>query len=69
MKVLKILLCGLLMALPVFAEESNDRQTATSLHYVSHELDTRQNKLSAGTNAAITYTNTAGNVYIPQNQQ
>ena len=62
MRIMKILLCGLLMALPVFAEETEDRQTATSLHYVSHELDTRQNKLTAGTNAALTYTNTAGGV-------
>jgi len=62
MKMLKFLLCGLLMAVPVFAEEADDRQTATSLHYVSHELDTRQDKLSAGTNAALTYTNAAGNV-------
>ena len=62
MKVLKFLLCGLLVALPVFAEEAEDRQTATSLHYVSHELDTRQNKLSAGSNKALTYTNAAGNV-------
>ena len=62
MKLLKFLLCGLLMALPVLAEEAEDRQTATSLHYVSHELDTRQNKLSAGSNKALTYTNTAGNV-------
>ena len=62
MKILKILLCGLLMTLPVWAEEQEDRQTATSLRYVSHELDTRQNKLSAGTNAAVTYTNTAGSV-------
>jgi len=62
MKMLKILLCVLLMALPVFAEEAEDRQTATSLHYVSHELDTRQNKLSAGSNKALTYTNAAGNV-------
>jgi len=62
MKLWKILLCGLLLALPVFAEEADDRQTATSLHYVSHELDTRQNKLSAGSNKALTYTNTAGNI-------
>jgi len=62
MKVMKFLLCCLLLALPVFAEESEDRQTATSLHYVSHELDTRQDKLSTGTNAALTYTNAAGGV-------
>ena len=62
MKVMKILLCGLLMAMPVFAEEAEDRQTATSLHYVSHELDTRQDKLSTGTNAALTYTNSAGDI-------
>ena len=62
MRVMKILLCGLLMAMPVFAEEAEDRQTATSLHYVSHELDTRQDKLSTGANAALTYTNSAGNV-------
>ena len=62
MKVWKILLCGLLLTLPVFANETEERQTATSLHYVSHELDTRQNKLSAGTNAALTYTNAAGGV-------
>ena len=62
MRIVKFLLIGLLVASPVFAEESDDRQTATSLRYVSHELDTRQNKLSAGTNAALTYTNAAGNV-------
>ena len=62
MKVLKFLLCGLLLALPVLAEESDDRQTATSLRYVSHELDTRQDKLTTGSNKALTYTNAAGNV-------
>ena len=62
MRIGEFLLCGLLVILPVFANESDDRQTATSLRYVSHELDTRQDKLSAGTNAALTYTNAAGNV-------
>ena len=62
MRMLKFLLCGLLMALPVLAEETEDRQTATSLRYVSHELDTRQNKLTTGQDKALTYTNAAGNV-------
>ena len=62
MRVMKILLCGLLMAMPVFAEETEDRQTATSLRYVSHELDTRQDKLSTGSNKALTYTNSAGDI-------
>ena len=62
MKVWKILLCGLVLAVPVFANETDDRKTATSLKYVAHELDTRQNKLETGTNQAITYTNLAGGV-------
>ena len=62
MKMLKILLCGLLLAMPVFANETDDRKTATSLKYVTNELDTRQNKLETGTNQAITYTNAAGGV-------
>ena len=51
-----------MLALPVFANETEERKTATSLSYVTHELDTRQNKLSAGTDAALTYTNAAGGV-------
>ena len=62
MRIGKFLLCGLLLALPVLAEEAEDRQTATSLRYVSHELDTRHDKLSTGSNKALTYTNAAGDV-------
>ena len=59
----KFLLFGLIAAvLPALAEEAADRKTATSLKYVTHELDTRQDKFSAETNKAMEYTNTAGNV-------
>ncbi len=59
----KFLLFGLIAAvLPAFAEEVADRKTATSLKYVTHELDTRQNKFGADTNKAMEYTNSAGTV-------
>ncbi len=59
----KFLVFGLLAAvLPAVAEESADRKTATSLKYVTHELDTRQNKFGADTNKAMEYTNSAGTV-------
>ena len=59
----KFLVFGLLAAvLPALAEEAADRKTATSLKYVTHELDTRQDKFSAETNKAMEYTNTAGDV-------
>ena len=45
-----------------FAEEAVDRKTATSLKYVTHELDTRQNKFGADTNKAMEYTDSAGMV-------
>ena len=48
--------------LPAVAEEAADRKTATSLKYVEHELDTRQNKFGAEQNKAMEYTNTAGDV-------
>ena len=57
----KFLLFGLLAAvLPAVAEEAADRKTATSLNYVEHELDTRQNKFTAEANKAMEYTNAAG---------
>ena len=63
MQLKKFLLFGLLAAvLPAFAEEVADRKTATSLKYVEHELDTRQNKFTAEQNKAMEYTNTAGSV-------
>ncbi len=59
----KFLLFGLMAAvLPAFAEEVADRKTATSLKYVEHELDTRQNKFTAEQNKAMEYTNSAGTV-------
>ena len=59
----KFLLFGLMAAiLPAVAEEAADRKTATSLKYVTHELDTRQDKFSAEANKAMEYTNTAGAV-------
>ena len=59
----KFLLFGLLAAvLPALAEEAADRKTATSLKYVEHELDTRQNKFGVDTNKAMEYTNAAGTV-------
>ena len=59
----KFLLFGLIAAvLPAVAEEAADRKTATSLKYVTHELDTRQNKFTAEANKAMEYTNTAGDV-------
>ncbi len=59
----KFLLFGLIAAvLPAFAEEAADRKTATSLKYVTHELDTRQNKFNAEQNKAMEYTNSAGDV-------
>ena len=59
----KFLLFGLLAAiLPAFAEEAADRKTATSLKYVTHELDTRQNKFTAEQNKAMEYTDSAGTV-------
>ncbi len=59
----KFLLFGLLVAmLPAVAEEAADRKTATSLKYVTHELDTRQNKFGADTNKAMEYTDSAGTV-------
>ena len=63
MQLKKFLLFGLIAAvLPAFAEEAADRKTATSLKYVTHELDTRQDKFTAETNKAMEYTNTAGDV-------
>ena len=59
----KFLLFGLVAAvLPALAEEAADRKTATSLKYVTHELDTRQDKFTAETNKAMEYTNSAGAV-------
>ncbi len=59
----KFLLFGLIAAvLPAVAEEAADRKTATSLKYVTHELDTRQNKFSADANKAMEYTDSAGTV-------
>ncbi len=63
MQLKKFLLFGLMAAvLPAMAEETADRKTATSLKYVTHELDTRQNKFSAEQNKAMEYTNAAGTV-------
>ena len=63
MQLKKFLLFGLLAAvLPAFAEEAADRKTATSLQYVTHELDTRQNKFTAEQNKAMEYTDSAGTV-------
>ncbi len=57
----KLFVFGLMAAaLPAFAEEATDRKTATSLKYVTHELETRQNKFDADTNKAMEYTNAAG---------
>ena len=59
----KILLFGLLaVVIPAFAEEAADRKTATSLNYVEHELDTRQDKFAANPNKAMEYTNATGTV-------
>ena len=59
----KFLLFGLMAAvLPAFAEEAADRKNATSLKYVEHELDTRQNKFTAESNKAMEYTDSAGTV-------
>ena len=59
----KFLLFGLIVAiLPAVAEEAADRKTATSLKYVTHELDTLQNKFGVDTNKAMEYTNAAGTV-------
>ena len=59
----KFLLFGLMAAvLPAVAEEAADRKTATSLKYVTHELETRQNKFGVDTNKAMEYTNAAGMV-------
>ena len=59
----KFLLFGLIAAiLPAAAEEVADRKTATSLKYVTHELDTRQDKFGAEANKAMEYTNAAGTV-------
>ena len=59
----KFLLFGLFAAiLPAVAEEAADRKTATSLKYVEHELDTRQNKFTAESNKAMEYTDSAGTV-------
>ncbi len=59
----KFLLFGLIAAiLPAVAEEAADRKTATSLKYVTHELDTRQNKFGVDTNKAMEYTDSAGTV-------
>ena len=61
MQLKKFLLFGLMATiLPAMAEEAADRKTATSLKYVEHELDTRQNKFTAESNKAMEYTNTAG---------
>ncbi len=63
MQLKKFLLFGLIAAvLPAFAEEAADRKTATSLKYVEHELDTRQNKFTAESNKAMEYTDSAGMV-------
>ena len=63
MNLKKFLLFGLIAAvLPAVAEEAADRKTATSLKYVTHELDTRQNKFGVDTNKAMEYTNAAGTV-------
>ncbi len=63
MQLKKFLLFGLLVAVvPAVAEEAADRKTATSLKYVTHELDTRQNKFGADTNKAMEYTDSAGTV-------
>ncbi len=63
MQLKKFLLFGLIAAaLPAVAEEVADRKTATSLKYVEHELDTRQNKFGADNNKAMEYTNAAGDV-------
>ena len=63
MQLKKFLMFGLLAAvLPAVAEEAADRKTATSLKYVEHELDTRQNKFGADTNKAMEYTSSAGTV-------
>ncbi len=57
----KFLMFGLMAAvLPAVAEEAADRKTATSLKYVEHELDTRQNKFTAEQNKAMEYTDSAG---------
>ncbi len=59
----KFLMFGLVVAImPAVAEDAADRKTATSLKYVEHELDTRQNKFGAEQNKAMEYTNTAGDV-------
>ncbi len=59
----KLFVFGLMAAvLPAFAEEVADRKTATSLKYVEHELDTRQNKFTAESNKAMEYTDSAGDV-------
>ena len=59
----KFLLFGLMAAvLPAVAEEAADRKTATSLKYVEHELDTRQDKFTAEQNKAMEYTDSAGDV-------
>ncbi len=59
----KFLLFGLIAAvLPAVAEEAADRKTATSLKYVEHELDTRQDKFTAEQNKAMEYTDSAGDV-------
>ncbi len=59
----KFLLFGLIAAvLPAVAEEAADRKTATSLKYVEHELDTRQNKFTSESNKAMEYTDSAGDV-------
>ncbi len=59
----KLFVFGLMAAvLPAFAEEAADRKTATSLKYVTHELDTRQDKFTAEQNKAMEYTNSAGDV-------
>ncbi len=63
MQLKKFLLFGLIAAvLPAVAEEAADRKTATSLKYVTHELDTLQNKFDAEQNKAMEYTNAAGTV-------
>ena len=63
MQLKKFLLFGLFAAiLPAVAEEAADRKTATSLKYVEHELDTRQNKFTAEQNKAMEYTDSAGDV-------
>ena len=59
----KFLVFGLIAAvLPAVAEEAADRKTATSLKYVEHELDTRQDKFTAEQNKAMEYTDSAGDV-------